>query len=303
MTRIVSTFALLLLPLMALPQSSDFQRHGHRGARGNRPENTLAAFEYAVLAGCNWLETDIAITADSIVILSHEPWMNPAICTDTAGQPIPAGNHQHRIIDLTLAQLQAYDCGSTPHPDFPQQVSVAGPKPTLEALLHAFGPASRTPAGSPIRFNIEVKARPTWDNDLTPPVETICDLLMAQLQRSAEEWAGLDSSQSAETWLQDRVLIQSFDARVLRYLRQRYSFPNLALLSAQPRSPRQVERLLGFRPVNYSPLHTFVNARTVRRFHAAGIRVVPWTVNEAPRIHHLIRLGVDGIITDYPDLF
>ena len=106
--------------------------HGHRGCRGLRPENSLAAFHKAVALGCDFVELDVVMSADGQVIVSHEPWMRGLICQTPEGDRIPEEqSRMHNIYRMTVSEIERYDCGSTVHPDFPEQQLDEAYKPTL----------------------------------------------------------------------------------------------------------------------------------------------------------------------------
>ncbi|MBI5495722.1 MAG: glycerophosphodiester phosphodiesterase [Deltaproteobacteria bacterium] len=263
-----------------------FEAQGHRGGRARRPENSLAAMEYALSRGVTTLEMDVAVTRDEVLVLAHEPWLPKDRCLDPDGNPaadVP-------INTLTLAQLSRYDCGSLKHKDFPDQVTVPGP---LATLREVFAVGERL-SGARIHYNIEPKMDPA-DDDKTPSAERFMDLLLADI-----EGAGVH----------DRVIIQSFDARPLRELVLRGSTLKRAFLwpTAQPSVMSTVfsadpltmadalgaEILSSYDPVTTRPL--------VDAAHARGVAVVPWTVNKRDRMAKLVDMGVDGLISDDPDL-
>jgi glycerophosphoryl diester phosphodiesterase len=263
----------------------DFDWQGHRGARGLAPENTIAGMIKALEYPIKTLELDVVISRDHQVILSHEPWMNPDICTDPDGKTIPDGRSVN-LYQLTHEEISKYDCGSRVHPGFPGQVPYAASKPSLPELttrLKAFiGPESDLP-----NLNIEIKSNPQWDGVYTPPVELFADLVMKAI---------------VDHWPIDRVCIQSFDPRALRHIHQANAEIRLAFLTPAPSGLEEQIESLGFVPDIYSPNHSRLTAEIVDLAHEQGMLVVPWTVNEVKRMKQLIAMGVDGIITDYPNL-
>lgn len=280
-----------------------FDLQGHRGARGLAPENTLAAFDRAMQIGVTTLETDVHLSADGILVLSHDPRIHADLARDAQGAWLKAPGPLLR--DLTLAQIQAYDVGrqqpGTAYArGFPLQQPVDGQRiPTLAALfekVHELGADS-------VRFNIEVKMNPHQPEE-TPPFEQIVDALLAQVKQSGME---------------GRVTIQGFDWRALQRVQQRAPGVPTAYLSAQaPRFntiadgawtaglrlaehgtlPKMVKAAGG---TIWSPNYYDLSARLVEEAHALGLQVLPWTVNEPSDMERLIGWGVDGLITDYPD--
>jgi glycerophosphoryl diester phosphodiesterase len=280
-----------------------FDLQGHRGARGLAPENTLAAFERALEIGVATLETDVHLSADGVLVLSHDPHINADLARDAQGAWVKAPGPLLR--DLTLAQIQAYDVGrlqpGTAYArGFPSQQPVDGQRiPTLAALFAMV----RERGADGVRFNIEVKMNPHRPQE-TPPFEQIVDALLAAVKA-----AGMEG----------RVTIQGFDWRALQRVQQLAPGLPTAYLSAQaPRFdtiadgawtagyrladhgtvPKMVKAAGG---TIWSPNFHDLSSRLVEEAHALGLQVLPWTVNESTDMERLIGWGVDGLITDYPD--
>ncbi len=261
---------------------SEFDSQGHRGARGRFPENTLVGFYEAIDQGMRTLELDVAISADSIVVVSHEPWFNPVICKiDSFGY-----SDKESLFKMPYAEIARVDCGSKGNLDFPMQVGVFAVKPTLEEVItesqrHALEKAKPLP-----NYNIEIKTEPGKEGVYTPEIEDFVNLVIELVSR-------LD--------VLERTTIQSFDIRPLQLLHDRHPDVKLAYLSSTPLSYKRELENLGFSPTIYSPYHLTLRPGTVQALHADGVQVIPWTVNDVTRMTELIGWGVDGIITDYPD--
>lgn len=265
-----------------------FDTQGHRGARAHRPENTLPAMEYALSKGVRTLEMDLAVTRDDQLVLSHDPFLTADRCRDGDGNPpdnVP-------IHSLSLAEVQRFDCGSTPHPDFPNQVAVPGtPPPTLLEVLAM----AETRSGGTARYNIEPKMDPAWDGTITPSAETFMDLVEDVL---------------ASAGVADRVLIQSFDPRPLQVLSHRQSTLRRSLLVPATQlsihgawalqNPAGTAVLLGCQVL--SPYGAATFAPLIAAAHDRGLKVIPWTVNDRATMTRLINAGVDGLISDDVDL-
>ncbi|HZT31201.1 MAG TPA: glycerophosphodiester phosphodiesterase [Bryobacteraceae bacterium] len=244
--------------------------HGHRGARAARPENTLPAFEYAIAAGADFLELDVAVTRDDVLVVSHDPVFNPDICRAPGGSRV--------IRELTLAELRLWDCGSLHNPRFPSQQPVPGARiPTLDEVLDLAGSGA-------FGFNIETKSFPEHP-ELTPPPERFAALLLAAIRRRR---------------LESRVVVQSFDFRTLAALRALAPEIRRAALDERGRCDFVSLAREAAEAQIVAPAFALVTPEKVRAAHAAGIEVVPWTANAAPAWDCLINAGVDGIITDDP---
>lgn len=254
---------------------------GHRGARAVRPENTLAAFAHAIEAGVDVLEMDLAVTADDRLVVVHDLQVNPDLCLGPDGRP-PAD--RPAIRSLSLADLRRFDCGTLRNPRFPRQVPVPGQGiPTFEEVA-ALVKVSSFLAAPVVRLNVELKTVPGRP-DLGPPAERLAALAVDAVQASG---------------LADRITIQCFDHAVLRAVHARMPSLALSALLDQDRPADPVAVARDARAGTLSPHHEWITDADVRVLHGAGIRVVPWTADEPAAWDRLLRMGVDGIITDDP---
>ena len=282
---------------------------GHRGARGLLPENTIPAFERAIELGVDVLELDLGMTRDGVPVVHHDRAIDPDRTRDAAGAWLaPPGPF---LNTLNLAELSAFDVGraapeSPVAERFPDQVPRDGARvPTLAEVL-ALG---RRPGAGAIRFNIETKVTPLAPEETAGPEEfarAVVEVLRAE-------------------GMLHRADLQSFDWRVLREARKLAPDLGTVCLTAER---RWIDNVLRGRPGSspwtagldieafdgsvprmvkaagcavWSPYYRDLTEGTLAEAHALGLRVVVWTVNEADDMLALARLGVDGIITDYPD--
>jgi glycerophosphoryl diester phosphodiesterase len=243
--------------------------HGHRGARALRPENTIPAFEYAIEAGADVLEMDVAITKDNVLVISHDPHINPEICQ---------GPHPGVALrQLTLSELREYDCGVLTNPRFPKQQAVPGTRiPTLDEVL-------RLSAHANIQFNIEIKSFPDHP-ELTPPPGIFAAMLLDVVHKHN---------------LEPRSIVQSFDFRILRETERLAPEIRRSALwegAARPFVDIANDALAGI----VAPDFVLVTPEQVKAAHAAKLEVIPWTANTPEDWRKLIDAGVDAIITDDP---
>lgn len=254
--------------------------HGHRGARAARPENTMAAFAYAVEVGADVLEMDVVVTADDVPIVHHDLEIDPARCRHRDGSPILAGR---AVRSLTRAQVQELDCGSQPHPDFPMQMLVPGEGiPTLADVL-SWAMNRPDAASRPIRLNIEAKSLPSRP-ELAPAPDAFATLLIDALRTSGAA---------------PIATVQSFDHRILNAIHRK--FPELPLAALTHRSlPDLVAVARAANAGTLSPHIDWITREDALAARAADLRIVPWTANDPATWDRLIDLGVDGIITDDP---
>ena len=270
---------LTLFILTSFSYSFDWQ--GHRGARGIYPENTINGMKEALLYPVTTLELDVVISKDGEVIVSHEPWMNPVICQDSEGKEL--SESKINIYQLTSAQVTSFDCGSRFHPRFPHQTKIKEHKPRLKDLLVEI---EKLTVSRPIQYNVEIKSTPEDEkNGFQPEYKLFTDKVMEILK-------ALPSG---------RLFVQSFDWRVLKYLHKKYPTTQLVALRESTYTPDGVLKELGFKPSVFSPDFNLLKPEDIQAFHSHGVKVIPWTVNLPSDMKKLKQMGVDGIITDYPN--
>jgi glycerophosphoryl diester phosphodiesterase len=276
---------------MVLPASAQyipkFDVQGHRGARGLRPENTIPGFLLAIDSGVTTIELDVVITKDKQVVVSHEPWVSSAICLDSSGNSIlPKEEKKLNIYQLTYDQVKEFDCGSLGNKNFPQQEKMKISKPLLSDVIVAVENHIKNYASYEVDYNIEIKSSPQGDKKFHPTVSEYSDLVY----NLVDQYIPLE-----------RLVIQSFDFRVLRYWHEKYPGIRLAALIENTKSIEANLNELGFRPSIYSPYFKLLSKEKVRYLHNQKMRVIPWTVNEVSDMLSLKGMNVDGFITDYPD--
>lgn len=289
-----------------MAQTIDIQ--GHRGARGIRPENSIASFAAALSIGLTTIELDVGITADQHVVIMHDRCLNPATVRDASGQWLDGPGPS--VWSLTLAQLRQYDIGrmdpdSDYARDFPDQVATDGTRvPTLEELVEL----TRHAGNDKIRFNIETKISPQAPDE-TCDAETFATRIIAEFQRLE---------------ITERCTIQSFDWRTLQhtqrlapqvvtgYLSVQQSWFDTIWADAERPSPwtgrwqysdhgKSVPNMIKAAGGDlWSPYYGELSAESIGEAHALGLRVIPWTVNRIPDMQRLLDWHIDGMISDYP---
>lgn len=296
------------LLLSVAPAAHAFDLQGHRGARGLAPENTLAAFRRALEIGVTTIETDLAVTRDGVLVLAHDPRLNPALVRTPDGRwlsgPGPA------IHSLTLDELKRYDVGrADPSSQYgsawrDQQPADGERFPTLAELFDLV-----RASGKPVRFNLETKITPTSGAD-TPDPATFAQKVVAAVRAAG---------------VADRTTIQSFDWRTLVEVRRLApeiatacltivgSSMNTVTPDASGASPwhaglkaddhgGSLPRLVKAAGCGtWSPFWRNITPDTYAEARKLGLKVIPWTVNDPAQMARLIDAGVDGLITDYPD--
>jgi glycerophosphoryl diester phosphodiesterase len=255
--------------IMSQTVQSQILVHGHRGARALRPENTLPAFEYAIQAGADVLELDLAVTRDNILVASHDPVLNEKICRGPSGTAV--------IREMTLDQLRRWDCGSLRNPDYQLQQIVPGTRvPTLDEVFALAGRGH-------FEFNVETKIfgdRPEY----TPEPAEFAQLLVSAIRKHR---------------LESRCIIQSFDFRTLTAAaRLAPEIRRAALYMGPPRDlVAMTQQALA---TILSPHYSLVKPEIVSAAHRAGLQVIPWTPNKPADWDRMIDAQADAIITDDP---
>jgi len=285
-----------------------FDIEAHRGGRALFPENTLVSFANALSMGVSTLELDIGVTRDGVIVVSHERGLNPDLARGPDGAYVaPPGIP---FVQLSLEEVKKYDVGqirpgSAYAAQFPDQHTVPGTKiPTLKELLDLV----RRSGDANVRFNIETKIDPDHPDESPDPARFVALLLDLV---GAEKFA-------------DRVMVQSFDWRTLQLVQKRApEIPTVYLTVQSGKSPtvspdKATGWTAGFDPAEHghsiprtikdaggaiwSPHFGDVSPALIAESHGLGLKVVVWTVNKEADMARLIELGVDGIISDHPDL-
>lgn len=253
---------------------------GHRGARSVRPENTMAAFEYALKVGVDTIEMDLAVTKDEILVVSHDPYINPSFCLGPKGQEVP---EKLAIRTLNYKQIKSYNCGAKINPKFPKQV--LGDFHIIPTLRNVFKwiKKQKTKKSQLVKFNIETKLVPGMEKLALPP-----KVFAKKLIELIKEFN-----------LTKRTTIQSFDHRTLREAKALEPTISIAaLIGGTLPNLRLIAKDLKADII--SPYYLWINKKTVQELKKDGVRVIPWTANEEKVWRNLIDYGVDGIITDDP---
>jgi glycerophosphoryl diester phosphodiesterase len=252
---------------------------GHRGARGHAPENTLPGFQRALALGVTTLELDVGVTKDGVVVIHHDRALNPDTTRGADGAWIAApGTLIHR---LSYAELERYDVGrirpgSEYARRFPHQQPVDGARiPRLAQLFEL--------AGASVRFNVETKLSPEAPGETLAP-EPFARALIAEIRKAGVE---------------KRSTIQSFDWRTLKVVER--EAPEIATSYLTDRRNPDPARVHAAGGRIWSPEFTTLTHERVAAARRLGLGIVTWTVNEKADIERMLELGVDGIISDYPD--
>ena len=287
MKKQVLLFAIFWSSFAAVAQIK-FDVQGHRGARGLMPENTIAGMIKGLQLGATSLQMEIVISKDKQAVVSQEPYFNHEFCLTPLGKPFTLKEEKkYNIYQMNYAEVKTFDVGSKLHPRFPGQQKFKAYKPLLSELIDSverYVKLNRLPKPN---YTIETKLIRNGDSKFQPSPEEFVELIMAVLKLKK---------------IEKRVIIQSFDIRSLQYLHQKYPYMRTCLAIDEKEDFENNIKALGFKPTVYSPYAVLVGKGLVDKCHAQGIKIIPWTVNSLAEINYLKNLGVDGIVTDYPNL-
>lgn len=277
------------LSSLAMAQDSSFTIYCHRGCRGLMPENTIPAFLKAIELNVLHLELDVVVTADSQVVVSHEPWINNKTCLMPDSTPLPNFKRAaYSIYKMPYEQVKSYDCGSKFYAKFPGQHKLVVGKPLLSEVISTVDTFCCNTKGVLPYYSIELKSKKNWIGTFQPETKQFVDLVMKIVQQYSEK---------------ERYVLQSFDPEVLRILHQDYPEYTLAALNETNRDVDAFFNELGFVTTIYSPWYVLATAKTLEYCKQHNIKIIPWTVNNDKVFLKLKYSGVNGIITDYPDRY
>lgn len=269
--------------------SRHFDAQAHRGGRGLMPENTIASEKNAINYDCT-MEMDLQMSKDKQIVVSHDSYFNSLFCLTPAADTMTRKDGYSRLIyEMPYDSVKQYDAGLKPYPAFPRQKKIAAYKPLLSVLIdsvEAYGKLKHHVN----HYNIEIKSNPKQDGRTYSSLSEFVDSAMSIIDRKG---------------IASRTMIQSFDVRALRMVHERYPKVEISYLvgSKEKKTPAEYVADLGFKPQIFSPEFKLLTPERVKAFHKMGMRVIPWTPDTVAEMQKLKDMGVDGMITDYPDYY
>jgi glycerophosphoryl diester phosphodiesterase len=286
-------FAALLVSCSANNKHRDalnsFDEQAHRGGRGLMPENTIASEKNANNYGCT-LEMDLQMSKDKKIVVSHDSYFNSDFCLTPEGDTMTKQDGYSRLIyNMPYDSVAEYDAGLKPHPGFPRQKKIHAIKPLLSVLIDSVEAYAKE-KHNVNHYNIEIKSNPKSDGKNYSTLEEYVDSAMKII---------------IDKGIEPRTMIQSFDIRALKLIHEKYPMVKTSYLvgKADKKTAQGYIDELGFKPDIFSPEYSIITEDLVKAFHQQDVLVIPWTPNTAEEIQHLKDMGVDGVITDYPDLY
>ena len=273
-----------------MPVNKAYEVFGHRGARGYFPENTISGFIETVKMGVQWLELDVVISKDKKVVVSHEPWMNSKFCSMPDGKSVKHGR-RFNLYNMNYEEIKLFDCGKKTNKDFPRQKSIPCYKPLLIDVIDTTSSLASLSRGrrilGEVKYCIEIKSFKFLERKYHPPVKEFCELVYEIIK---------------EKKISDRVMIISFDARVLQHFHKLDTKIKTGFIFVNLFSVKTNINKIGFIPYSYNPYYKLASKKMINGAHEAGMKVITWTVNNEKPMKQLIKNGADGIMSDYPDI-
>ena len=294
MIRIIKSLFLLTVVLTAFNCATKSQKsqknavevQGHRGDRGNFPENTIPAFLSAVKKGAAVIELDVVISKDQKVVVSHETFMSAQYMSDIEGDPITKEKERsYNLFEMTYDSIKKFDSGSRGNVGFPAQQKMKTYKPLLSEMIDSVENYIARNKLKPVRYNIEIKSEKEDYGKRQPQPEQFCAMVMKVIKDKGVE---------------KKINIQSFDPVILNVMNKSYPKTIIAFLTGEGNLIKNLSKL-DFTPEIYSPNFKLLNKEEVDSLRFMKIKIIPWTVNEDKDIDRMLELKVDGIITDYPE--
>jgi glycerophosphoryl diester phosphodiesterase len=292
-----------------------FDLQGHRGSRGLKPENTLPSFEVAFDLGVTSVETDVHLTRNGVPVLAHDAVVSDRLCKLLPGSHSPEPRSRPLVSHLTLQDLRGYAADRNPDPlRFPEQDPSPTPLAALFAARHHVDPytppaladlfafakayagelgaatgksAAQQARARQVRFDLELKRVPFRPEYIGDESDALLERRVIEVVRAAG--------------MLGRTNVRGFDHRCVLALRRLEPGLSTAVLvtGTAPVSPAEVARQAG--ASTYCPQYEFIDGPLVQQVHDAGLRVIPWTINDPENWGRLLDWGVDGITTDFPD--
>jgi len=253
------------------------------------PENTIASEKNAINYDCT-LEMDLQMSNDKKIVVSHDAYFNSDFCLTPEEDSMTKKDGLSRLIyNMPYDSVAKYDVGLKPYPAFPKQKKIHTIKPLLSVLIDSVeGYAKEKHQVN--HYNIEIKSNPKYDGRYYSTLQEYVDSAMKII---------LDKG------IGSRTMMQSFDVRALRMIHEKYpKIQTSYLVGANNKKTAQgyIDEL-GFKPDIFSPEFSLVTPELVKAFHKTHILVIPWTPETLEEMQRLKDIGVDGEITDYPELF
>jgi glycerophosphoryl diester phosphodiesterase len=279
MLKVLSIVTYLFLTINFMSQNK-VEYFGHRGCRGLYPENTIIGFKKAIDLGVDGIEWDVVVNKDNQLIISHEPYIDSSYCLKKDNSKI--NTKESNIYNMSLKDLEMFDCGIKGNKNFPLQKKVSAKKPSFKEaekeLLEFKG-----------KILFEIKSKSSHYGSYQP---------------YPKEYAKIIYNETKNSFLKNQLIFMSFDPKILNELEKLLPKSKYILLGYNPLiSYSKLINTLNFKPFGIGLNYTIATSKTIESAHKSNIKVYAWTVNDKEKGQQLINKGIDGIITDYPNYF
>lgn len=287
MPKRLIAFILVLAAAHASARKFPCQIQAHRGGAGNYPENTVVAMKNAIDLGVDVLEMDVQVSRDLKAVVSHDHYFNYRYTTSPDGTELKAEDKKPHMYRMPYDSIRKYDVGMKYDARFPKKRLLPAVRPTLSELVDSVEAYSMRTSQGKMVYSIELKSRLSkWEGRMWPKYNVYADLTIGEFTRRG---------------IEDRLMVQSFDVRVLEYVHEKY--PSITIVynikSDSTSTFDSYMKLLSFTPEYICPKYT--DRTIVKSAHKRGIKVLPWYADTREQFMHNLSIGVDGMITNYPD--
>jgi len=262
-----------------LAQTTKTPIYGHRGCRGNFPENTIIAFQEALKMGVDGIELDVVVNGENQLVISHEPYFKKEFCLTPNKKPIK-DEKEHNIYKMTQSEISWFDCGSIGNPKFPEQQKLPAYKPLLSDFFKEVDLKDKV-------LLFEIKSEKEEYGISQPHPKEFVDLILAE----TKDYPKLEN-----------IIYMCFDPEILEELHRRKVTNKMVYLTYKPQSAKKHLKELTFEPFALGMFYPTASKTAISYLHEKNIKVFTWTVNDQKTGKKLIKKGVDGLITDYPKL-
>lgn len=272
--------SILLYHFVASGQNNTVSFYGHRGCRGLYPENTIVGFQKAIDLGVDGVEWDVVVNKDKQLVISHDTFFESSFCLMPDGSEI-SEEKQNNIYQMSQAEIEKFDCGSKINSRFPDQQKLRETKPLLKTVFDSIDFSSTT-----ILF--EIKSEKVLDEIFHPTPKEYVSIILKEIE-------GFE--------YKDNIIFMSFDIRILEELSR--NAPNYRLVYLTESQFIYNAKIIGdftFKPYAIGMFYPLISKSNVKALKKVGIKTFAWTVNDPKISVKLIEKGVDGIITDFPNL-
>lgn len=258
-------------PLMG---QSEYKIFGHRGCRGIYPENTIEGFKKAIAFGVDGIELDVVVNKNQELVISHESYIDTSYCLTNK-----IDNESLNIYKMNISEIQDIDCGSKFVKEFPNQLKVKEKKPTYKEFKKEL-----------IDYQGDILFEIKCDNDL-----------VNEYFPNYEKYAKIIFEETRYSRHFDNIHFMSFDYRILNELFKIMPDSKYIYLSSNKEFEKEM-KLLNFEPFGVGIDFNIINQKTIDLVHEKKQIIYGWTINDEENSKSLTSMGLDGVITDYPNI-